>query len=1813
MLNGPGPSAVRFLGADTQADLGPDAGMEHGDGVPEAELCDAPEQEGGEAKEEGGPARQQHRPECHQGATPRVFGTTSATSFGQPGSIEECGTDGGRERRRDVHWDSSRVRARTPEFGTRPGPRLPRGHCESDAVRAPCRAPPLPTMPGRRPDLVPPDPVRPLDLGVSTGRPRVQVHLEGQDSPRPDGAGLRGKAVFGVSAVRTETGDLAGPRSLAVRPMWQPDTRERVVGGVPRFHDEWRLQSDEPCEPPGKFQTGGALTRERLQNFEAVTDDGWETLTALVDARLCYFWKFCGTKVPGTRNAVLKVPLQKRILFNIDEGQPNVIDIGYGTLPDYDLGTQEPIFVYVAQEFSGDFVQELKDVQFDPIEVTMDKGTKKALLESLDRICGPSFDEYLMACEDEHQNSEMTTDATGWCLPTAEERSYWIERAQECEEPRRWRRVGDNMVLCLLAGDEHFVPTVGPGFRHLRWTADLHRGQWSWREKGAQGQLHRPTQVPDTGTVVIYSTISPGVQEEFASYEELTTQEKKAILRAHVNLGHPSQSEFVRLLKAAGCRPDVISYVQREFSSCSGCDLEKRPPTRLPASTPRTYDFNVVVGVDVLFVHGLDNRTEHPVLNITCHGTLYSTFGLIDHTRRSAQLTFKAFDRLWLRTFGPPEFMILDQGTEFTGAAFQAGLERHCVQPLFIDQDAPFENGVTERRGGLFKNIYYRSRELAQPRDLDEVEALIFEVSWSLQTMCNRSGYSPAQRVLGRQPRVTLDMISDGQTYDLSTTTDTAWKRAEELRTAARKALIEQDSKERLARASRGRPRRQLENHVFREGQPVTVWRQGRRGALAKVGPCFVVCQQGHTIWVSRRAELWKCHSSQVFPMGPLECQGLEALPRDLLQAKERLRFDSEKLGYIDVTQENGDPPPGDAVASPLDGPGEPHVPQANQQLRPSSEGPHVPQANQQPRPSSEGPQVPQADQQRPSSGGPQVPQADQQRPSSGGPHVPQADQQRPSSGGPHVPQASVPVIDLEQESGSSSSGHPTVGSGALPEVWPPVAVKKWRRVDPRASRFRTSNSAGPMWSDVIRRTTKDLDSGRMIEDEQMTGTEPSRALHRTLPRGVTNIETTLYYRPRPGHPDPGISLDADDEPHQGGDDQRLFDRGLKRVHDGGGVSSARPKSKIGGVWVADCMTPWGDKARFPVIANARDLQLFGKLGVNDVLYTHSELHSGWVCLTRKSGKELQERSLNKEGRKLFDAAKLTEIQNLEGSNAISFITDPEEIEKIRMTMSHRLMPSRFILTKKQQEIGMAWKAKARWILLGHRDPDAQALERYAPTPATPTVYLAFQILSSLHYRLVIMDVSSAFGQSDAHEREQGPLFATMPPSGIPGKEKHHLIRVLTAVYGLVNAPAVWRKTVRKALCDLGYVESTFDPCLYVLQYVDSENPHGRRGCAGLVLLDVDDFLQGGNKRHESLMEQLRQRFKFGKWREIYGASGEYLGRTVSQKEDFEINISMRRYIEEKLSSVILPREKVKDEARPLDENETTLVRGAGGSLLWVGREARPDVAASCAMTMTWGKGGPTVQNIKFCNKVIQELQNTSEAYLRILPINLEDGIWLVFSDASLGNDGDKSQGGFMVAFCDRCIIDGKIARLSINSWKSHRLRRAVKASLGSEALALDDGLAELEWVKALFCEAVVPGTCVSDGTRYGADETIAVARMTDDGDPTIGVTDARALYDLYHRRSGAAGLCRRAQLDVAVMSKSAEVLRTKVFWIPGANMPADCLTKRLGNSSLMRWLMANAKYALTQGSLGMLWETPLDGCETKQHVPQSISNHVSG
>ena len=96
----------------------------------------------------------------------------------------------------------------------------------------------------------------------------------------------------------------------------------------------------------------------------------------------------------------------------------------------------------------------------------------------------------------------------------------------------------------------------------------------------------------------------------------------------------------------------------------------------------------------------------------------------------------------------------------------------------------------------------------------------------------------------------------------------------------------------------------------------------------------------------------------------------------------------------------------------------------------------------------------------------------------------------------------------------------------------------------------------------------------------------------------------------------------------------------------------------------------------------------------------------------------------------------------------------------------------------------------------------------------------------------------------------------------------------------------------------------------------------------------------------------------------------------------------------------------------------------------------------------------------------------------------------MALSDASVANDGEKSQGGFLLAFAHLAhsdILKRKLADFSVNSWASRRVKRAVKASLGSEALAMDDALAELEWLRAMYSEVCVPNTSIADGTRFSS------------------------------------------------------------------------------------------------------------------------------
>ena len=97
-------------------------------------------------------------------------------------------------------------------------------------------------------------------------------------------------------------------------------------------------------------------------------------------------------------------------------------------------------------------------------------------------------------------------------------------------------------------------------------------------------------------------------------------------------------------------------------------------------------------------------------LNIICWGTTFQQVKFLAGTgQKTPENVWSTFIDAWARTFGFPEIMVLDPGTEFM-RKFQEMMESYGVAVFPIDAKAPWQNGRTERAGDLWKKHFKLAR-----------------------------------------------------------------------------------------------------------------------------------------------------------------------------------------------------------------------------------------------------------------------------------------------------------------------------------------------------------------------------------------------------------------------------------------------------------------------------------------------------------------------------------------------------------------------------------------------------------------------------------------------------------------------------------------------------------------------------------------------------------------------------------------------------------------------------------------------------------------------------------------------------------------------------------------------------------------------------------------------------------------------------------------------------------------------------------------------------------------------------------------------
>ena len=192
---------------------------------------------------------------------------------------------------------------------------------------------------------------------------------------------------------------------------------------------------------------------------------------------------------------------------------------------------------------------------------------------------------------------------------------------------------------------------------------------------------------------------------------QVTEEEKSLVMKLHRGLGHPQKAEFVRFMRAARIRGEIIRWAYQEFT-CPACQARSRPKAARPAAIPRTYQPGRVLGIDLIFLPEVGGERLFPALSMVDWGSNYQMVERV--TDKQPGTIWSTLWSTWGRTFGLPEVIISDAGKEFSSQFMQLAAS-HGIVTQTIAARAPWQNGRTERHGAHYKELLEKAREEALP------------------------------------------------------------------------------------------------------------------------------------------------------------------------------------------------------------------------------------------------------------------------------------------------------------------------------------------------------------------------------------------------------------------------------------------------------------------------------------------------------------------------------------------------------------------------------------------------------------------------------------------------------------------------------------------------------------------------------------------------------------------------------------------------------------------------------------------------------------------------------------------------------------------------------------------------------------------------------------------------------------------------------------------------------------------------------------------------------------------------------------------
>lgn len=415
--------------------------------------------------------------------------------------------------------------------------------------------------------------------------------------------------------------------------------------------------------------------------------------------------------------------------------------------------------------------------------------------------------------------------------------------------------------------------------------------------------------------------VSDGVPNEKDDPELRSESKRKidqAIRKMHVNLGHASTKDMVRILRHAGAQEAVLQRV-REFR-CPLCEARKEPKIPRASAVPKDVAPLRYIGLDVKHLPGFKRHERIKALNIVDRVSGLQQMTPFRETE-SSEVLRRLYRQSWTKPYGRPKWLKFDASRCNLGQHFLDAIERDGTTVLDIPGEAHEQIGDVEVHGKHFESALNRVLDHMQPQNYDEWVECVDCLVEAKNSLMRRGGHSPYQLVLGRDPEFPGDDIlcpKDGTDPITNSTIliDEVAERVHKTRLAARHSVIQEMDQQaaRIALNSRPRPTRE-----FTPGDEVAVWRRGR-GIPGKMsharwrGPGIVAGTSGNNYWVSMPGSFIKCSAEQLRYRTEEEGEADKFLVRDLRAAAVNLYPEvggenRRQKNFLDITAE--DYPPG--------------------------------------------------------------------------------------------------------------------------------------------------------------------------------------------------------------------------------------------------------------------------------------------------------------------------------------------------------------------------------------------------------------------------------------------------------------------------------------------------------------------------------------------------------------------------------------------------------------------------------------------------------------------------------------------------------------------------------------------------------------------------------------------------------------------------------------------------------------------------------------------------------------------------------------